>query len=83
MKPEEHKKNISRRFFLGASLALPFLTSTQPLAAKTGVEDNSEYTTMLTSSGKIVKVKKSALSNAKVIEKKMSNQSLLRWLKLK
>jgi len=81
--PEEEKKNVSRRSFLGAGLLLPFLSSVQPLAAKNKTEDESEYTTMLTSSGKLVKVRKSALSKAKVIERNMSNHSLLRWLKLK
>lgn len=83
MTPEEEKKNVSRRSFLGAGLLLPFLSSVQPLAAKNETEADSEYTTMLTSSGKLVKVRKRALSKAKIIDKKMSNHSLLRWLKLR
>jgi hypothetical protein len=38
---------------------------------------------MLTADGKAVKVRKNAVKNAKVIEKKMSNHSLLNWLKPK
>ncbi|MBL7870522.1 MAG: hypothetical protein JNM78_02835 [Cyclobacteriaceae bacterium] len=76
---------FSRRKFLGFSLALPFLPVTRPLA-KSPVDEqfkDDEFVTMLTPEGKAVKVRRDAVKNAKVIEKKMSNQSLLSWLKPK
>ena len=76
---------FSRRKFLGLSLTLPFLPVAKPLA-NTTVDKQSkddEFVTMLTSEGKAVKVRRDAIKNAKVIEKKMSNQSLLNWLKPK
>jgi len=85
MKPENKNNPLSRRKFLGASLTLPFLSVAVPLAAKS-TDDKSEdleFTTMLTAEGKAVKVRTSELKNAKVIEKKLSNQSLLSWLKPK
>lgn len=81
---------FSRRVFLGSSLLLPFLGM-----AKTPVlneidspennldEDDDEFTTMLTSKGGVVRVRKNSLKKAKVVKKDMSNQSLLSWLKLK
>lgn len=85
MKPENRNKSLSRRTFLGAGLTLPFLSITNPLPAETllNKEEDNEFTTMLTADGKAVKVKKNALKDAKVIEEKMSNQSLLGWLKPK
>ncbi|MBS1554096.1 MAG: hypothetical protein JSU09_04155 [Bacteroidetes bacterium] len=76
---------FSRRKFLGFSLALPFLPVARPLAKSNADEKNEddEFITMLTSEGKAVKVRRDAVKNAKVIEKKMSNQSLLSWLKPK
>ncbi|MBY0435084.1 MAG: hypothetical protein K2U26_13330 [Cyclobacteriaceae bacterium] len=85
MEHENKNPAVSRRKFLGFSLALPFLPVASPLA-KTTVEEQSEddeFVTMLTSDGKAVKVRRDAIKNAKVIEKKMSNQSLLSWLKPK
>lgn len=84
MKPED-KNNFSRRKFLGVGLALPFLSAAQPMVAapSSKQEEDSEFITMLTAEGKAVKVKKEKLKEAKVIEKKMSNQSLLSWLKPK
>lgn len=76
---------LSRRKFLGAGLTLPFLSVAGKLSANPSddkVED-AEFTTMLTAEGKAVKVRTSELKNAKVVEQKMSNQSLLSWLKPK
>ncbi len=85
MKAESKKIQISRKKFLGLSLTLPFLSAPTSLAAepvgKQTMED--EFITMLTADGKAVKVRRDAVKNAKVIEKKMSNQSLLSWLKPK
>lgn len=85
MKSENKSNPVSRRKFLGASLTLPFLSVVAPLAAKPANEkmEDTEFTTMLTADGKAVKVRTSELKNAKVIEKKLSNQSLLSWLKPK
>lgn len=85
MKSESKYIQISRKKFLGISLAVPFLSLPGSLTAKSANErkGDDEYITMLTAEGKTVKVKKTALTNAKVIEKKMSNQSLLSWLKPK
>lgn len=85
MKSESKNIPLSRRKFLGFSLALPFLPVASPLA-KTMVDEKikeDEFITMLTSDGKAVKVRRDAVKNAKVIEKKMSNQSLLSWLRPK
>lgn len=85
MKSESKNIHISRKKFLGLSLTLPFLSAPNSLVAepagKQAKED--EFITMLTADGKAVKVKRDAVKNAKVIEKKMSNQSLLSWLKPK
>jgi len=83
MASEKEGKNISRRSFLGAGILTPFLSSTEPSPKRKTDAADEEFTTMLTASGGVVKVRKSALKNAKVIEKKMSNKSLLRWLRLK
>lgn len=82
MNPDD-KSNFSRRKFLGVGLALPFLPVVKPLAAVDEKHQEDEFVTMLTAEGKAVKVKKALLKKAKVIEKKMSNQSLLSWLKPK
>lgn len=81
----EDKNNLSRRKFLGVGLALPFLSMAQSAVAAPASkqEEESKFITMLTAEGKAVRVRKAELKNAKVIEKKMSNQSLLSWLKPK
>ncbi len=81
----ENENSLSRRNFLGIGLTFPFLSVAGRLAADPTSKkaDNTEFTTMLTSEGKAVKVRTSELKNSKVIEKKMSNQSLLNWLKPK
>ena len=85
MKEEiRNDKSVSRRKFLGAGLVLPFLPVVKPLnamAAEQKTED--DFVIMLNAEGKAVKVKKSALKDAKIIDKKMSNQSLFGWLKPK
>lgn len=83
MEKGNKKEPISRRGFLGVGMLLPFLSVTKPLAAKPQADEDDEFTTMLTAEGKAVKVRKSALKNSKVIEEKISNQSLLKWLKPK
>lgn len=85
MKSESKNRGISRKKFLGISLTLPFLSLPGSLQAEPDNKQihDDEYITMLTAEGKTVKVKKNALGKAKVIDKKMSNQSLLSWLKPK
>jgi len=85
MKLENTNNQLSRKKFLSVSLALPFLPVAKSLAAGSVNEkkQDDEFVTMLTANGKAVKVRKDAVKNAKVIEKKMSNQSLLSWLKPK
>jgi len=83
MKHDSKHLPVSRRKFLGISLALPFLPVTKPMAAVEGQPQEDEFVTMLTAEGKAVKVRKDALKEAKVVEQKMSNQSLLNWLKPK
>lgn len=85
MNNENKSPAVSRRKFLGFSLVLPFLPVAKPLAKTTEDDQNKddEFVTMLTADGKAVKVRRDAVNNAKIIEKKMSNQSLLSWLKPK
>ncbi|AFL83931.1 hypothetical protein Belba_1304 [Belliella baltica DSM 15883] len=85
MKSESKNIQISRKKFLGLSLTLPFLNDATSLAAEPARQQakDDEFITMLTADGKAVRVRKDAVKNAKVIEKKMSNQSLLNWLKPK
>ena len=80
-----HKENkwFSRRRFVGASLLLPFLSAAQNTPTIPNKEEDDEYTTMLTAKGGVVRVRKSALKNAKIVKMNMSNKSLLDWLKLK
>ncbi len=84
MKNSTKKKNqiISRRGFLpilGAGLILPLLGFGKPSPEALG-EDSDTYQTMLKADGTTVRVKKSVLDNAKVIEKNISNKSFLGWL---
>lgn len=85
MEPNNKSNPLSRKKFLGISLALPFLPVAKSLAAATAAhqKQDDEFVTMLNAEGKAVRVRKDALKTAKVIEKKMSNQSLLSWLKPK
>jgi len=78
---EAYSKVTRRRFlpFL-SGLFFPFIgratTKTNP--------ENSEpesYQTLLTKDGKIVKVKSKTINDSKVIDKEISNRSLLKWLK--
>lgn len=82
---EPNNKPVSRKIFLKISLALPFLPAAKSLGAGPANEQKQadEFVTMLNAEGKAVRVRKDALKAAKVIEKEMSNQSLLSWLKPK
>lgn len=81
---KKEKGQLSRRGFfplLGGGLILPLLGFGKP---KPEISDeNEEYQILLKSDGTTVKVKKSVIDKAKVIEKSISNKSLLGWLKNK
>lgn len=69
---------ISRRGvlpILGSAFLLPFLGFGKPVNQET-----EEYQTLLKADGTAVRVKKSVLDKAKVIEKDISNKSFLGWL---
>ena len=76
------KSGISRRKllpFLSSLLFLPFAGSAKSLAEIDAPEE--EFQTMLTKDGKIVKVKSRTVTDSKVVDKQLSNGSLLKWLK--
>lgn len=83
-KQPENKKGIGRRQFLpvlGTGLLLPLL----PVQAKDRepAEDEDDYQTLLKPDGTVVKVPKKAVDNARVVQKKISNKSMLNWLRHK
>ncbi|MBW6482461.1 MAG: hypothetical protein K0B10_05320 [Vicingaceae bacterium] len=79
---EKNKKyNVNRRSFfpmLGAGLILPLFGFGK--ASPEVLEESNEYQTLLKPDGTAVRVKKSVLAESKVIEKNISNKSLLNWL---
>lgn len=84
MKNSSKKTNsqISRRGFLPmlvGGLVLPILGYGKPSPEALG-EDSDTYQTMLKADGTTVRIKKSVLGKAKVIEKNISNKSFLVWL---
>lgn len=83
MKKEKTLFGISRRKFLpflGGGILLPFIGSTKDVEAIIEPADKS-FKTMLTKDGKLVKVRTNTVNASKVVDKKMSNKSLLGWLK--
>jgi hypothetical protein len=82
MKKENEKKAaLSRRKFLpflGGAILLPLIGSSKEIEAM--AEEDDTYQTLLTKDGKTVRVKSSALKDSKVIDKQISNDSLLNWL---
>jgi hypothetical protein len=77
-------KMFSRRGILpilGGSLLVPFIGTGQSETEKSPLENNEEeYKTLLKPDGTVVKVKISALKEAKVVKKNISNKSFLSWL---
>ncbi len=74
------KNKFTRRGFLpilGGSLLLPFLGEARPKKIE---QDSEDFEILLKPDGTSVKVKKSALKNADVVGKKISNKKLLNWL---
>ena len=85
MKKNKAKPAFTRRRFLpflSGGLFLPFLGSA---SSPDMVHDNDEgeYQTLLTKDGTVVKVKKTTVTNSKVVDKQVSNRSLLHMLKRK
>jgi len=75
------KFQISRRGFLpmlGGGLILPLFGFGKP--SPEVLDEAEEYQTLLKADGTTVRVKKSVLDKAKVIEKGISNKSFLGWL---
>lgn len=83
MKKDDQKKSLTRRKFLpflGGGLLLPFFGSAKTVEKLIDSEDG-EYEFLLTKEGKMVKVRKGAVKDSNVVNKKISNKSLLSWLK--
>ncbi|MBL4938797.1 MAG: hypothetical protein JKY16_00635 [Lutibacter sp.] len=77
-------KQISRRGILpilGSALLLPFLGFGKSIDDEIIISDEKEeYQTLLKPDGTTVKVKISTLKKSKILEKNVSNKSLLSWL---
>ncbi len=74
------KNKFTRRGFLpilGGSLLLPLLGKASPNEL---VQEPEEYETLIKPDGTPVKVRKSALKDAEVVKKQISNKKLLKWL---
>ena len=87
MKEETGKeRQISRRGFLpilGGSMLLPLLgfgNTVENDIVNANDEDAGEYQTLLKPDGATVRVKVSAIKNAKIVKKNISNKSFLKWL---
>ena len=79
---QNKKGQLNRRGFLPilfGTLALPFLSFAKP--AVEVFDDSDEYQTLLKPDGTTVRVKKSVVDKSKIVEKNISNKSLLEWLK--
>ena len=77
-------KFTRRKFlpFLSGGLFLPFLGTAKSTAEEASKEDQT-FQTLLTKDGRIVKVKSTTVADSKIVDKQMSNGSLLKWLKKK
>lgn len=75
------KPGVTRRKFLPllSALFLPFAGSGKSITEI--VEPEPEYQSMLTKDGRMVKVKVKTVSDSKIVDKQLSNKSLLTWLK--
>ena len=84
-KPRKGAK-ISRRGMLpllGGSLLIPFLGFSNTTNKEPSISENEEYQTLLKPDGTTVKVRVETVIKSKVIKKKVSNKSLLKWLNKK
>ena len=75
------KSGVTRRNFLPmlSSLFLPLTVFGK--TSDVVQQSDQSYQTMLTKDGKIVKVRSKIVIDSKIIDKKISNRSLLSWLK--
>ena len=74
---------ISRRGMLpllGGSLLIPFLGFSNTSHKELAVFQNDEFETLLKPDGTTVKVRVKTVKESKIIKKKVSNKSLLKWL---
>jgi hypothetical protein len=82
-KDDKNKTEITRRKILpliGGGLLLPFFGSAKTVE-KLVSDDDGEYQILLTKEGKAVKVRTTAVKDSKIVDKQLSNTSLLNWLK--
>lgn len=78
------KKKFTRRSvlpILGSSFLLPLMGRAEVLESEN--IDDETYEILIKPDGTTVKVKKSSLKNAKVLEKKISNKGFMGWLEKK
>lgn len=82
----KHEEKLSRRHFfplVGSSLLIPFLGFEENDLDKSTNSNNDEFETLLKPDGTTVKVRVKTVKESKVIKKKVSNKSLLKWLNKK
>lgn len=86
---DKNKKGIPRRklfpLMVGGLLApyLGFGKTKDPVTKPEEDASDDAFQTLLKPDGTVVRVRKQALSDARVVEKKLSNTSLRAWLKKK
>ncbi len=81
---QNDKNKLSRRGFfplLGSGLLLPILGFSKPTSEI--LDTDEEYDIFINAEGKSVKVRKSVVKKASIVNDNVSNQSLLDWLKNK
>jgi hypothetical protein len=82
----KHEEKLSRRHFfplVGSSLLIPFLGFGENDLDNGTHSNNDEFETLLKPDGTTVKVRVKTVKESKVIKKKVSNKSLLKWLNKK
>lgn len=82
----KHEEKLSRRHFfplVGSSLLIPFFGFGENDLDKSTNSNNDEFETLLKPDGTTVKVRVKTVKESKVIKKKVSNKSLLKWLNKK
>lgn len=81
-KPTKGNRFSRRSMFpiLGTTLLIPFMGIGRSTQTILEVKSDDEFQTLLRPDGTVVKVKSSAIKNSKVVQKNISNKSLLNWL---
>lgn len=82
----KYEEKLSRRHFfplVGSSLLIPFLGFGENDLDNGTHSNNDEFETLLKPDGTTVKVRVKTVKESKVIKKKVSNKSLLKWLNKK